>query len=156
MPDAIRARWFTSEEGGAVWQARSELQAAAEFRTLDLLAEPLAATFDLIVCQNVLTHLEPPVATTLLDRLLARAKPRAVVVCSGVDLDLKPRIAAAGFRPWLGRLEEIHDGFTTHRMHYRQNRGQHYFELEDIDRTQPDWPGRYGTLFYRESNPGGG
>ena len=98
----------------------------------------------------MLTHLAPPVAATLLDRLLARANSRAVVVCSGVDLDLKGRIATAGFRPWPGRLEEIHDAFASHRMHYRQNRGQHYFELEDIDRTRPDWPVRYGTLFYRE------
>ena len=104
----------------------------------------------------MLTPLEPSAATTLLDRLLARARPRAVVVCSGVDLDLKTRIAAAGFQPWLGRREEIHDGFTTHRMHYRQNPGQHYFELEDIDRARPDWPVRYGTLFYREHPHGGG
>ena len=149
LPDAIRARWFTTEEGAACWEPRPELRVATEFQTLDLLAEPLARAFDLIVCQNVLTHLAPPAATALLDQLLARAKPRSVVVCSGVDLDLKTRIAAAGFRPWIGRLEEIHDGFTTHRMHYRQNRGQHYFELEDIDRARPDWPTRYGTLFYR-------
>ena len=149
MPEAMRARWFTAEEGGAFWRPRPELRAAAEFRTLDLLAEPLADHFDLVACQNVLTHLERPAATVLLDRLLARAKPRAVFVCSGVDLDLKPRIAAAGFRPWTGRLEEIHDAFATHRMHYRENRGQHYFELEDIDRARPGWQARYSTLFYR-------
>ena len=149
LPDAVRDRWFTAGEDGAFWQPHPALRSAAEFQTLDLLAEPLARAFDLVVCQNVLTHLEPPAATSLLDRLLERAKPRAVFVCSGVDLDLKARIAAAGFRPWTGRLEEIHDGFTTHRMHYRQNRGQHYFELEDIDRTRPDWPTRYATLFYR-------
>ena len=150
MPDAIRDRWFTAENSGEYWQPRPELRAAAEFQTLDLLAEPLEREFDLVVCQNVLTHLEPPAATALLDRLLARAKSRAVFVCSGVDLDLKTRIAAEGFRPWTGRLAEIHDGFTTHRMHYRQNRGQHYFELEDISQAQPDWPTRYATLFYRK------
>ena len=150
MPEEVRARWFIAEEGGAFWRPRPELQAAAEFATLDLLAQPLPREFDLVVCQNVLTHLEPPGAAALLDRLLARAKPRSVVVCSGVDLDLKARIAAAGFRPWTGRVDEIHDAFASHRMHYRVNRGQHYFELEDIDRARPDWEVRYSTLFYRE------
>ncbi len=150
MPGDIRDRWFAAEEDDAFWQPRPELQAAAEFQTLDLLTEPLAREFDLVVCQNVLTHLEPPAATVLLDRLLARAKPRAVFLCSGVDLDLKAQIAGAGFQPWMGRLDEIHDAFASHRMHFRQNRGQHYFELEDIDRARPDWPVRYCTLFYRD------
>ena len=149
MADGMRARWFTPEQNGAWWQPSAELQAAAEFRTLDLLVEPLARTFDLLVCQNVLIHLEAPLAVSLLTRLLARAKPRAVFICYGLDLDLKTRITEAGFRPWTGRLEEIHEAFATHRMHYRQNRGQYYFELEDIDRTRPDWEARYGTLFYR-------
>ncbi|MBE7212816.1 MAG: hypothetical protein INR65_17525 [Gluconacetobacter diazotrophicus] len=148
MPEDVRARWFTAEEGGRFWRPQPEL-GVAEFQTLDLLAAPLAWEFDLLVCQNVLTHLTPPVAATLLARLLDRAKARAVFVCSGVDLDLKARIAAAGFRPWTGRLEEIHEAFATHRMHYRLNRGQHYFELEDIDRARPDWEARYSTLFYR-------
>ena len=149
MPEVVRARWFTPEEGGTFWRPHPELRAAAEFRTLDLLTEPLADNFDLVSCQNVLTHLERPAATALLDRLLARAKPRAVFVCSGVDLDLKQRIADAGFQPWTGNVEEIHNAFATHRMHYRLHRGQHYVELEDIDRARSDWRVRYSTLFYR-------
>ena len=133
----------------ASWRPVTELREAVEFRTLDLLSQPLARHFDLLTCQNVLTHLGPSPANALLDRLLRCAKPRAVFVCSGLDLDLKARVAAAGFRPWLGRLDEIHDAFATHRMHYRINRGQYYFELEDIDRTRPDWEARYSTLFYR-------
>ena len=148
MPAAMRERWFDPEDG-PVWKARTELQDDVNFRTLDLLDEPLAEEFDLIVCHNVLTHLQPTSAAVLLERLLARAKTRAVFVCSGVDLDLKAEIVAAGFQPWTGRLEEIHEAFATHRMHYRQSRGQHYFELEDIDRSRPDWPARYSTLFYR-------
>jgi hypothetical protein len=149
MPEAVRTRWFIPEENGACWRPRPELQMAVEFQTRDVAAEPLAREFDLLVCQNVLTHLETTAATTLLDHLLARAKPQAVFVCSGVDLDLKPRIVAAGFRPWTGRLEEIHDAFTSHRMHYRVNPGLHYFELEDIYRNRPDAEARYSTLFYR-------
>ncbi len=148
MPADVRARWFTAAEDDC-WRPRPELP-AAEFQTLDLLTTPLTREFDLLICQNVLTHLAPPTATALLAQLLARAKARAVLVCSGVDLDLKARITAAGFRPWTGRLEEIHEAFATHRMHYRVNRGQHYFELEDIDRSRTDWPVRYSTLFYRE------
>ena len=149
MPPAFRDRWFTPEEGGAFWRVRPELRADAEFQTGNLLTETLADSFDILVCQNVLTHLEPHAADPLLCRLLERTKPRAALVCSGVDLDLKHRIAEAGFQPWTGRVEAIHDAFGTHRMHYRQNRGRHYFELEDIDRTRPDWETRYSTLFYR-------
>jgi SAM-dependent methyltransferase len=149
MPETMRARWFNRAEEAASWFPKPELRAAVEFETLDLLAQPLERQFDLVVCQNVLTHLEPPSATLLLDRLLARAKHRAVFVCSGLDLELKTRIAAAGFAPWMGRLDEIHEAFASHRMHYRVNRGRHYFELEDIDRGRQDWPVRYSTLFYR-------
>ncbi len=149
MPASVRERWFTAEEDGAFWRPLPELQAAAGFQTLDLLAEPLARQFDLLVCQNVLTHLAPPPASALLARLLALAKPQAVLICAGMDLDLKTRIAEAGFRPWTGRIDEIHEAFATHRMHYRENRGQHYFELEDIDRCRADWESRYSTLFYR-------
>ena len=148
MPDAVRGRWFTAEEDGAFWSPRPEL-GTVEFHALDLLEDPLEAEFDVVVCQNVLTHLERDHATRLLERVLERAKPQAVFVCSGVDLDLKAQIAEAGFQPWTGRLDEIHDAFVSHRMHYRENRGQHYFELEDIDRSRPDWPVRYSTLFYR-------
>ena len=149
MPETIRARWFTAQADGAFWTPREELRAQVEFRMHDLLEEPLPERFDLVVCQNVLTHLQPASATTLLGRLLDRAKARAVCVCSGVDLDLKTQIAEAGFRPWTGRLDEIHNAFASHRMHYRENRGRHYFELEDIDRSRPDWAVRYSTLFYR-------
>lgn len=155
MSAEVRARWFTGEVDGALWQPLPELRDAVEFQTLDLFAEPLAREFDLVVCQNVLTHLEPAPATALLETLLARAKARAVFVCSGLDLDLKARIAAAGFRPWTGRLDEIHDAFATHRMHYRVNRGQHYFELEDIDLSRADWAVRYSTLFYRRPEKAG-
>ena len=149
MPADVRARWFSAEEDGRSWRPVAALRAAAGFRTLDLLAEPLAREFDLLVCQNVLTHLDGPTAAALLARVLARARPRAVFVCSGLDLALKAQVAAEGFRPWTGRLEEIHEAFATHRMHYRENRGRYPFELEDIDRARADWPVRYSTLFYR-------
>lgn len=149
MPDDLRDRWFTFEADGGCWQAIPDLQAMVGFQTIDLAAEPLGRPFDLLVCQNVLTHLHPPAATALLGALLTHARRRSVLVCSGLDLDLKAHLAAAGFQPWTGRLEEIHDAFASHRMHYRLNRGQHYFELEDIDRARPDWETRFSTLFYR-------
>lgn len=150
MPDAVRTRWFVPAEGSA-WRPRPELADRVTFRTLDLLTGETAGVgdFDLIFCQNVLTHLVPPTAAELLGRILELARPRAALVCSGLDLDLKTPILAAGFQPWTGRLEEIHDAFWSHRMHYRENRGQHYFELEDIDPGRPGFPGRYATLFHR-------
>ncbi len=150
MPDDVRARWFEQVSAEPeIWRPQPELADRIEFRTLDPMAEPLPRDFDLIFCQNVLTHYDPPGAEALLDALLARARERAVFVCSGVDLNLKAHIIEAGFRAWTGRLEEIHDAFASHRLHFRENRGQHYFELEDIDRGRPDWEARYSTLFYR-------
>lgn len=152
LPPEVKARWF-QPDGEGVWRARPELATRVEFQTLDLLTENLDAApggFDLVVCQNVLTHLIPPVAARLLDRVLVQASPQAAVVCSGVDLDLKQRILDRGFRPWTGRLAEIHEAFWSHRMHYRENRGQHYFELENLDHTRADFAGRYATLFLRD------
>ena len=150
MPPEVRARYFMPDADAVTWRPIPELLSATEFATLDLGSVAPARDFDLVVCQNVLTHYDPPGARALLGRLLEFARSRSVFVCSGLDLNLKEQIAKAGFRPWTGRIEEIHDAFASHRMHYRVNRGQHYFELEDIDRSRTDWPVRYSTLFYRE------
>lgn len=148
MPAEMRERWFEAVEGGG-WRPAAALRAAVTFETINLQATEPGGPFGLVVCQNVLTHYEPAAAMLLLDRLLGLAAPKAVFVCSGVDLALKSRITGAGFEPWLGRIDEIHEAFVSHRMHYRQHPGEHYFELEDIDRSRPDWRTRYATLFHR-------
>lgn len=165
LPPALRERWFEPVVPGAAgrqelagaevdtWRPIGPLARLCRFETADLTAGLDGRTFEILCCQNVLTHHEPAAAERILDAVLALAAPQAIAVVSGLDLALKQRCAAAGFLPWTGRLQEIHEAFVTHRRHYREDRGRYYFELEDLAAERPDAALRYATLFYRGSEP---
>ncbi len=147
-PRGWRERWF-ERVGPEQFRARSEIAKTLRFETMDATHPGVLPSADVVFCQNVLIHLDRSRAEPALTNALSAARPKATFVCAGMDLDLKPRIAAAGFRPELDRIEEIHDGWRACRHHWRTERGQYYFELEDLDRTRPDWPERYGEIFSR-------
>ncbi len=147
-PHGWRDRWFEAA-GDALFRPRERLQAGLRFETADAAESGVLPSADVVFCQNVLIHLDRPRAEPVLDHALAAARPRAVLACAGMDLDLKPRVRAAGFIPFTGRIDEIHDGWRACRHHWRTEPGVYYFELEDLDRSRPDWADRYAQIFLR-------
>jgi chemotaxis protein methyltransferase CheR len=67
-------RWFEREEHG--WRAKAELRLLTRFETGDLLRDaPPAASFDLILCRNVVIYFTEPVRDQLHQRLAAALRP---------------------------------------------------------------------------------
>jgi chemotaxis protein methyltransferase CheR len=70
-PRAVLERWF--DRAAAGWRAKPELRMMTRFDTADLLRDPPpAATFDLILCRNVVIYFTEPVRDRL-HRLMAAA-----------------------------------------------------------------------------------
>lgn len=147
-PHGWRDRWF-EPAGEGCFRPRPELAASLQFATVDGADGAALPRADLVFCQNVLIHLDRPRAEPVLASVLAAARPSALLACAGMDLELKPRVVAAGFRPVTDRLEPIHEGWRACRHHWRTEPGRYYFELEDLDRSRPDWPERYAQIFVR-------
>ncbi len=152
-PRNWREKWFRpSPSLAGYWRPRPELGARLNFATADLLDPRLALdSADVIVCQNTLIHMEAEPASRGLTRALGLARPRAVLACAGMKLDLKSRIRESGFSPVPDRMVEIHDGWRACRHHFRTEPGKYYFELEDCDQTRADALERYAEIFVREA-----
>jgi chemotaxis methyl-accepting protein methylase len=150
-PIEIQTQWFRPlNVPGTIYQADHQLLADVRFARFDVLQDPVPGTFDLVICQNVLVHMEDADADTALRLALDCARAKCVFLCGGMKLDLRRGLDAAGLRPWAGAIDAIHDGWASHRMHYREHRGKYYFELEDLDRNRPNWEERYASIFYRD------
>jgi hypothetical protein len=102
-----------------------------------------------VLCQNVLIHMTPRLADRALRNSLAMVRRPGLFVCGGMDLGQRASIVQAGLVPVTDSIEAIHDGWVSHREHYRTHRGRYYFELEDLDRSRTDWEMRYASIFMR-------
>ncbi|MBI4889030.1 MAG: hypothetical protein HY821_00305 [Acidobacteria bacterium] len=71
LAPAVRARFFTAAEDGKVWRIADEMRQMVEFRVLNLAATewPVAGSFDVIFCRNVLMYLEPRCRDAVLLRM---------------------------------------------------------------------------------------
>ena len=93
--------------------------------------------------------MEHDLAAKCLTNVMQLVRSPGILVCAGLNLELKNLIADAGFVPSTEFIHEIHEGWSSHRLHYQENRGKHYFELEDLDETRADWQIRYSTIFIK-------
>jgi hypothetical protein len=151
-PDRLREKWFDKlvENSRVYYRPRPALARSIKFRWLDVRRPPRGITADIVFCQNVLIHMEPPLARQCLRNALTFLRTPGLLVCAGMPLDLKPDIAAAGLAPITDSIDAIHDTWGSQRVHYRENPGKVYFELEDLDRTRPDWEVRFSTIFAKK------
>jgi chemotaxis methyl-accepting protein methylase len=107
------------------------------------LAETLGLQ-DLVVANNFLCHMAASPAETCLRVLAGLARPGGYVFVSGVDLDVRTKVALdLGWHPVSELLAEIHDGDPS----VRQDWPMDWWGLEPLDRTRPDWQTRYASAF---------
>jgi hypothetical protein len=152
MPADTRARWFTveSQDGQPVHAPARQVAESLTFAFLDIASPARAITADIVFCNNVLVHMERPMAERCLQNVLRMLRSPALLVCGGMDLDLRPSIRSAGLRPITDSIREIHEAWAANRHHYRHDRGAYYFELEDLDERRPDWVTRYASIFVKD------
>jgi chemotaxis methyl-accepting protein methylase len=99
---------------------------------------------DIVVASNFLCHMEQSEAERCLRNIARLVRPHGHLFVSGVDLDVRERVAQQlGWEPVPELLEEIHDGDSC-------LRGQWpflYGGLEPLNKRRPDWKIRYAAAF---------
>jgi SAM-dependent methyltransferase len=109
---------------------------AGEPETLDLLGSQ-----DMVVANNFLCHMDPPEAERSLRNIARLVSPGGHLFVSGIDLDVRTKVALAlGWNPVQELLEEIHDADPSWWPF-------HYGGLEPLNKRRPDWRVRYAAAF---------
>jgi len=104
---------------------------------------------DIVVANNFLCHMDDLEAERCLQNIVRLVKPGGYLFVSGVDLDLRTRVARdLGWKPVETLLEQIHEGDTSLKSFWPC----HYGGLEPLDKTRGDWKIRYAAAFQLPSN----
>jgi len=107
------------------------------------LVDELGAA-DFVVANNFLCHMDPSAAERCLRNIAGLVKPDSYVFVSGVDLNVRTKVALdLGWEPEVELLAEIHDGDPLVRADWPFE----WWGLEPLDRKRPDWQTRFASVF---------
>ena len=99
---------------------------------------------DIVVANRFLCHMEPKSAERCLRNVGRMVRPGGYLFVSGIDLDVRTRIAQEmGWRPVPELVREIHDGDTS----LRRGWPLEYWGLEPYRDDRPDSGIRYASVF---------
>jgi len=131
--DAVTVKSWIKE--GITWQVgdvgRSEIVSAL-------------GTQDIVVANNFLCHMDAPAAEKCLRNIAHLVGPRGYLFVSGIDLDIRTKVAdELGWIPVQELLEEIHEGDPRMGVNWPFN----YSGLEPLNRRRRDWRVRYAAAF---------
>lgn len=99
---------------------------------------------DLVVANNFLCHMDTPNADRCLRNFAQLTSPGGYLFVTGVDLNVRTTVALdLGWEPVPELMSEIHDGDPLVRADWPW----HWWGLEPLDRTRPDWQVRYAAAF---------
>jgi hypothetical protein len=99
---------------------------------------------DIVVANRFLCHMEPAAATKCLRNVARMVKPGGYLFVSGIDLDVRARVARElGWKPVGDLLKEIHEGDPSLSCGWPL----HYWGLEPFDGNRSDWKIRYSSVF---------
>ena len=99
---------------------------------------------DLVIANRFLCHMDPPDAERCLRRIARLVAPGGYLFVSGVDLDVRTKVATElGWKPEQDLLEAVHEGDRSLRKDWPFK----YWGLEPLDKRRPDWPIRYASAF---------
>ena len=99
---------------------------------------------DLVVANNFLCHMDPSAAERCLRNIARLVVPHGYLFVSGIDLDIRTKVAdELGWRPLQELLEEIHEGDPW----LRGDWPFHYAGLEPLNKKRRDWRLRYAAAF---------
>jgi SAM-dependent methyltransferase len=99
---------------------------------------------DIVVANRFLCHMEPAAAERCLRNVARLVKPGGYLFVSGIDLDVRTRVASAmGWKPVTDLMREIHEGDPS----LRRGWPLEYWGLEPFCDDRPDWKIRYASVF---------
>jgi chemotaxis methyl-accepting protein methylase len=106
-------------------------------------------TQDVVVANNFLCHMSPADADICLRNIARFVKPGGYLFVSGIDLDVREKVARdLEWRPVEELLEEIHEGDIL-----RNVWPFHYYGLEPLNKRRRDWKVRYAAAFQVPGKP---
>jgi SAM-dependent methyltransferase len=110
----------------------------------DLTSINVLGPQDMVVGSNFLCHMDPAEAETSLRNIAHLVGPGGYLFVTGVDLDVRTRVALdQGWRPLPELMAEIHDGDPSVRADWPWQ----WWGLEPFDRRKSDWRVRYASVF---------
>jgi SAM-dependent methyltransferase len=99
---------------------------------------------DVVVANRFLCHMDPADAERCLRTVARLVRPGGYLFVSGVDLDVRAKVARdLHWKPILDLMEEIHDGDPCLRGHWPWD----YTGLEPLNKRREDWEVRYAAVF---------
>lgn len=99
---------------------------------------------DIVLANNFLIHMGEGEAAECLRKIVQLVGPGGLLVCRGVDLDVRERVTQQfQLRPIVMRIEEIHESAVDARHGWPWN----YWGLEPLDKRRRDWVRRYAAVF---------
>jgi len=99
---------------------------------------------DMVIANNFLCHMDPPAAERCLRNIARLVKPRGYLFVSGIDLDIRTKVASdLGWNALQELLEEIHAGDPCMKDFWPC----HYGGLEPLNKRRWDWRLRYAAAF---------
>jgi chemotaxis methyl-accepting protein methylase len=103
---------------------------------------------DIVVANQFLCHMEPDEAERCLRNIARLVEPGGYLVVSGIDLDVRTKVANdLGWKPVQDLIEDIHEGDRSMRNSWPAK----YWGLEPLDRRRLDWIVRYAAVFQLKS-----
>jgi chemotaxis methyl-accepting protein methylase len=99
---------------------------------------------DIVVANRFLCHMRSEQAEPCLRTLANLVKPGGYLFVTGVDLDVRTRVARElGWIPVTDLMKEIHEGDSS----LRNDWPLQYWGLEPFDQSRSDWALRYASVF---------
>jgi SAM-dependent methyltransferase/mannose-6-phosphate isomerase-like protein (cupin superfamily) len=132
---------------GDVVTVRSWVKEGINWRVGDVGdAEVVAAleSQDMVVANNFLCHMDAVEAERCLRNIARLVRPNGYLFVSGVDLDVRTKVASdLGWKPIEELREEIHEGDPYLKRYWPCQ----YAGLEPLDKRRRDWRMRYAAVF---------
>jgi SAM-dependent methyltransferase len=99
---------------------------------------------DMVIANNFLCHMYPSMAERCLRNIARLVSPHGYLFVSGIDLDIRTKVAGdLGWNPLQELLEEIHAGDPWMKNYWPT----HYGGLEPLNKRRRDWRLRYAAVF---------
>lgn len=142
------------ERTGQAFRIKEWIREGIEWYVADV-ADPSTretlGTHDVVVANNFLCHMEQPSAEACLRSIGNLVRPNGYLIVSGIDLDVRTKVASAlGWKPLEEMLEEIHEGDPVMLACWPFR----YYGLEPLNKRRRNWKLRYASAFQIPSPPG--
>ena len=101
---------------------------------------------DIVVANRFLCHMKPAAAESCLRNIARLVKPGGYLFVSGIDLDVRTRVAKEmGWKPVTELIREVHEGDRS----LSNGWPLEYWGLEPFCDGRRDWKIRYASVFQR-------